>query len=74
MPLPDVLIQRLGPQPIREGSVGAVPARSQAARNPSARHFASRPITSTPAGGVKVNKSSANFAFREVCMKVNCVT
>jgi len=69
MSLPDVLIQRLGPQPIREGSVGAVPARSH-----PARHFESRPITSTPAGGVKLNRSSANLAFRDVCVKVSCVT
>ena len=65
MRLPDELIERLGAQPIRQRPVSAVADRV---------HCVSRPITSTPGGGEKENKSGANLAFRVGCVKVSWVT
>ena len=53
--LPDILLERLRAQPVRQRPVGAA----------GPGHLASRPITSTPAGGVNVNRSGANFALRD---------
>ena len=64
MRLSDVLIQRLRTQPIGQRPIRAV----------AGGHLAVRPITSTPLGGTKENKSAANFALRFGLVKVSCVT
>lgn len=65
MRLPDELIERLWTQPVRQRPVSAVAHRV---------HCGSRPITSTPGGGEKENKSGANLALRVGCVKVSWVT
>ena len=63
MRLPDILIERLRTQPISQRPIRA-----------ACRHLPARPITSTPGGGTKVNKSGANLALRLELVKVSCVT
>src|ERR1019366_9929120 len=53
--LSDELIKRPGTQPIGQRSIAAVADRL---------HGGSRPITSTPAGGVKEKSSAAKGMFR----------
>ena len=66
MRLPDELIEGLRPHPIRERPIGAV-ARS-------AVTCASRPITSTPGGGAKVNSRAANVRVAlGVSKTISCV-
>ena len=62
--LPDVLIEGA-----RTQSIGQRPIRAVAHR-----HLPACPITSTPAGGTKENKSAVNLALRFELLKVNCVT
>ena len=63
MGLADILIEGLRAQPISQGPIRA-----------ACRHLPGRPITSTPGGGTKVNKSGANLALRLELVKVSCVT
>ncbi len=62
MRLTHILVERLGTKP-----VGQRPIRPLAAGG----HCVSRPMTSTPAGGVKENRSGAKLALRELCENVN---
>jgi len=62
--LPYVLIEDT-----RTQSIGQRPIRAVAHR-----HLSARPITSTPLGGTKENKSGVNLALRFGLVKVNCVT
>ena len=64
MGLPHILIERPGPQAIGQRLIGTV----------TGRHCEPRPMTSTPGGGVNENRSAANFALREACVKVSWVT
>jgi hypothetical protein len=63
MGLPDILIKGLRAQPISQWPIRAAGC-----------HLPARPITSTPGGGTKVNKSAANLALRFELVKVSCVT
>lgn len=63
MALPDILIEGLRAQPISQRPI-------RAARG----HLPARPITSTPGGGTKVNKSGKSLALRLGLVKVSCVT
>ncbi len=64
MRLSDELLEGLRAQPISQRPIRAV----------AVRHWPPRPITSTPGGGTKVNRSAANLALRFGLVKVNCVT
>ncbi len=67
MGLPDELIERSRPQSVGQGLVGARRARGRRA------HGASRPMTSTPGGGVKENRSGISFGFFTGFVKDTCV-
>ncbi len=63
MGLAHVLIERLWTQSIGQRAVSAF----------AGPHLPPRPITSTPGGGTKLNKSAANFTLRFELEKVSCV-
>ena len=65
MRLADEFIERLRTQPVGERPVAAV-ARPG--------HLPSRPITSTPAGGVNENRSGASLVLRLAAEKITRVT
>lgn len=63
--LPDVLVERARAQPVRERPVRTVAGGA---------HGDGRPITSTPGGGVKTNKSGASLTLRFASEKLKRVT
>jgi hypothetical protein len=63
VPLPHVLVQGSRTQSIGKRSIAA-----------AAGHLPGRPITSTPGGGVNMNKSGINLILRWELLKVSCVT
>ncbi len=64
VPLAHELIECLRPQSIGKRSISA---RTDGAHGPS------RPITSTPGGGVKENMSAISFGFLTGLEKLTCV-
>ena len=63
MRLPHVFVQRLRAQSIGKRSIAA-----------AAGHLPGRPITSTPGGGVNMNRSAINFMLRFELLKLSWVT
>lgn len=66
MLLADELVQRSRAHPISQGPVSALAGLFF--------HGASRPITSTPAGGVKVNRSAGRAVLRRAAENFSVVT